>query len=121
MNRKLFFAGVVAAVALAAPASAQVTIDMSEVTCKQYSEFDADTKAFVGNWLRGYLSATKNLSTVDSRYVARNTSKAAGLLQEAPERHADESRREDRPLKRRSAAKPEKPGREGRAFFGSKL
>ena len=36
MNRKLFFAGVVAAVAMAAPASAQVTIDMSEVTCKQY-------------------------------------------------------------------------------------
>ena len=84
MNRKLFFAGVVAAVAMAAPASAQVTIDMSEVTCKQFSEFDADTKAFVGNWLRGYLSAVKNLSTVDSRYVARITSKAQAYCKKHP-------------------------------------
>ncbi len=84
MNRKLFFAGVVAVVAMAAPASAQVTIDMSEVTCKQYAEFDADTKAFVGNWLRGYLSSIKNLSTVDSRYVARNTSKAEAYCKKHP-------------------------------------
>ena len=84
MNRKLFFAGVVAAVAMAAPASAQVTVDMSEVTCKQYAEYDADTKAFIGNWLRGYLSATKNLSTVDSRYVARNTSKVHAYCKKHP-------------------------------------
>ena len=84
MNRKLFFAGVFAAIAMAAPASAQVTIDMSEVTCKQYSEFDDDTKAFVGNWLRGYLSATKNLSTIDSRYVARNTEKVKAYCKKHP-------------------------------------
>jgi acid stress chaperone HdeB len=84
MNRKLFFAGVVAAIAMAAPASAQVTVDMSEVTCKQFSEYDADTKAFIGNWLRGYLSATKNLSTVDSRYVKRNTDKTLAYCKKHP-------------------------------------
>jgi len=84
MNRKLFFAGVVAAIAAAAPASAQVTIDMSEVTCKQFAEFDPDTKAFVGNWLRGYLSATKNLSTIDSRYVKRNTEKVQAYCKKKP-------------------------------------
>lgn len=84
MNHKLFFAGVVAAIALAVPASAQVTIDFSQVTCKQYAEYDADTKAFVGNWLRGYLSATKNLSTVDSKYVARNTQKVEAYCKKHP-------------------------------------
>ena len=84
MNRKLFFAGVVAAVTMVAPASAQVTVDMSEVTCKQYAEYDADTQAFVGNWLRGYLSAVKNLSTVDSQYVARNTSKVQAYCKKHP-------------------------------------
>jgi len=84
MNRKLFFAGVFAAIAIAAPASAQVTIDMSEVTCKQFVEFDVDTKAFVGNWLRGYLSATKNLSTIDSRYVQRNTQKVLAYCKKKP-------------------------------------
>ncbi len=38
MNRKLFFAGVVAVIAMAAPASAQVTFDMSQVTCKQFAQ-----------------------------------------------------------------------------------
>ena len=65
MNRKLIFAGVVVAVAIAAPAKAQVTIEMSEITCKQFSEYDPETKYFISNWMRGYFSAKKHLSVVE--------------------------------------------------------
>jgi hypothetical protein len=84
MNRKLIFAGVLAAFAISAPAKAQVTIEMSEITCKQFGEFDDDTKDFVGNWMRGYFSAKNNITVIDSRYVKRNTSKIARYCKKLP-------------------------------------
>ncbi len=84
MNRKLIFAGVVAAVAMAAPAKAQVMIEMSEITCKQFSEYDPETKDFISNWMRGYFSAKKNLSVVESRYVKRNTEKILRYCKKMP-------------------------------------
>ena len=84
MNRKLIFAGVVVAVAIAAPAKAQVTIEMSEITCKQFSEYDPETKYFISNWMRGYFSAKKNLSLVESRYVKRNTEKILRYCKKMP-------------------------------------
>jgi hypothetical protein len=84
MNRKLIFAGVVVAVTIAAPAKAQVTIEMSEITCKQFSEYDPDAKYFISNWMRGYFSAKKNLSVVESRYVKRNTEKILRYCKKMP-------------------------------------
>ena len=84
MNRKLIFAGVVAAVTMAAPAKAQVMIEMSEITCKQFSEYDPETEAFISNWMRGYFSAKKNLSVVESRYVKRNTGKILRYCKKMP-------------------------------------
>ena len=84
MNRKLIMAGVLAAAAIAAPASAQVTVDMSEITCKQFGEYDANTQAFVSEWMAGYFSATKNLVVVDERYVKRNTSKILAYCKRRP-------------------------------------
>ena len=84
MNRKLIFAGVVAAIAIAAPASAQVMIEMSEITCKQFSEYDPETKDFIGNWMRGYFSAKKNLNVIESRYVKRNTEKVLRYCKKMP-------------------------------------
>ena len=84
MNRKLIFAGVVVAVTMAAPAKAQVMIEMSEITCKQFSEYDPDTKDFISNWMRGYFSAKKNLSVVESRYVKRNTEKILRYCKKMP-------------------------------------
>ncbi len=84
MNRKLIFAGIVAALAISAPAKAQVTIEMSEITCKQFVDYDDDTKDFIGNWMRGYFSSKKNLTVVDSRYVKRNTEKIARYCKKLP-------------------------------------
>jgi acid stress chaperone HdeB len=84
MNRKLIFAGVIAAIATAAPAWAQVTIEMSEITCKQFTDYDSETKDFIANWMRGYFSAKKNLSVIESRYVKRNTEKVLRYCKKMP-------------------------------------
>ncbi|MGM4902087.1 HdeA/HdeB family chaperone [Tardiphaga sp. 866_E4_N2_1] len=54
------------------PANAQVTIDLSQVTCGQFLKMDAERQALVGWWMSGYFSATKNLNELDLRYVKRN-------------------------------------------------
>jgi acid stress chaperone HdeB len=84
MIRKLIFVGVAAAFAFSAPASAQVTIEMSEITCKDFAGYDADTKDFIGNWMRGYFMAKKNLTVIDSAYVKRNSEKIARYCKKLP-------------------------------------
>jgi acid stress chaperone HdeB len=85
MTRKIVAAAAVAAVfTIVAPARAQVTVEMAQITCKQFADFDEDAKAFVTAWMRGYFSATKNLSTIDSRYVKRNTEKVSRYCKKLP-------------------------------------
>src|SRR5271166_2399962 len=84
MNSKLFFAGVVAALATAIPAKAQVTIEMSEITCKDFAGYDDDTKDFISDWMRGYFMSKKNITVVDSRYVKRNGQKIARYCKKLP-------------------------------------
>ncbi|WP_457797991.1 HdeA/HdeB family chaperone [Methylocystis sp. S23] len=84
MIRKLVFAGLAAGFALSAPASAQVTIDMSEITCKDFAGYDADTQEFIANWMRGYFMSKNNLTVIDSRYVKRNGQKIARYCKKLP-------------------------------------
>ena len=55
-----------------APAHAQVVIDLSLITCKQLLDSDAERQILVSSWMSGYFSASKNLETLDFRYVERN-------------------------------------------------
>ena len=54
------------------PAHAQVTIDLSLITCKQLHDSDAERQILISSWMSGYFSATKNLNELDFRYVRRN-------------------------------------------------
>ena len=56
----------------AVPARAQVVLDLSLVTCQQLLASDAERQVLIGSWMSGYFSATKNLDTLDLRYVERN-------------------------------------------------
>ena len=104
MNRKLFFAGVVAAVAMAAPASAQVTIDMSEVTCKQYAEYRRRHEGFRRQLAEGLSQRDEKSQHRRFALCGAQHEQSSSLLQKAPERHADESGREGRPLIEKSPA-----------------
>lgn len=84
MIRNVILAGVAGAFLIAAPASAQVAIEMSEITCKDFSGYDADTQNFIGNWMRGYWMSSKNLTVIDSAYVKRNTAKIARYCKKLP-------------------------------------
>ena len=76
--RKLILFGILTMSSAAIPAKAQVVVDMSLITCKQYQEFiktDPDKAATIASWMGGYFSASKNLTTIDLRYTKRNTEK----------------------------------------------
>jgi acid stress chaperone HdeB len=72
VNIKVIYAAAVFAVASAIPAKAQVVLDMSLITCKQFMESPSDRKELIASWMGGYFSASKNLYMLDFRYVERN-------------------------------------------------
>ena len=72
MKRNIVASICVLLVTSIAPASAQVVIDLSLITCKQLLDSDAERQALISSWMSGYFSATKNLSELDFRYVKRN-------------------------------------------------
>jgi acid stress chaperone HdeB len=89
MRKLAIFAALMMAGA-AIPVNAQVMVDMSLITCKQYQEMaksEPDKAVVVASWMGGYFSASKNLSTIDLRYTKRNTDKVAAYCKS----HRDET------------------------------
>jgi acid stress chaperone HdeB len=72
MRRNIVASFCVLLVTSIAPASAQVVIDLSLITCKQLLDSDAERQILISSWMSGYFSATKNLNELDFRYVKRN-------------------------------------------------
>ena len=50
----------------------QVKIDMSLVTCKQYSSSDAVRREFIASWINGYFRASRNQPVFDFQRFANN-------------------------------------------------
>jgi len=72
MDFKRIFAVVIFVIGAAVPAKAQVVLDLSLITCKQYLDSDPERQNLIGSWMSGYFSASKNLNMLDFRYVERN-------------------------------------------------
>jgi acid stress chaperone HdeB len=72
MMRIIIATSLVLACGSAVPAKAQAVLDLSLVTCQQLLASDPERQALIGSWMSGYFSATKNLDTLDFRYVERN-------------------------------------------------
>jgi acid stress chaperone HdeB len=72
MKRIIVVTALALACGPAAPASAQAVLDLSLITCRQLLASDTDRQALIGSWMSGYFSASKNLDTLDFRYVERN-------------------------------------------------
>jgi acid stress chaperone HdeB len=70
MKTKLFLA--VAMFAFTVPASAQVVVDMSQITCGQFISSKDIDQPVIASWIGGYFSSSRNLTMIDSRYVKRN-------------------------------------------------
>ena len=87
MNRKFIFAAAILAGIYSAPASAQVVIDMSLITCEDYASRSPEIKGMIASWMSGYYSASKNLNMLQFDYLKRNTQKVGAYCK----KHKDDS------------------------------
>jgi acid stress chaperone HdeB len=72
MNRKLLIAAALLAAFAAKPASAQVVIQMDQITCQDFLNAPLERQALIGAWAGGYYSGSKNLNLFQSDYAKRN-------------------------------------------------
>jgi hypothetical protein len=73
MNSKFLVAAALLAAFAARPASAQVLIQMDQITCQQFLDADPERQILIGSWAGGYYSSSKNLNLFQSDYAKRNT------------------------------------------------
>jgi len=76
MTRTIFVVAMIFSGASLLPATAQVRLDMTRITCGDYLKYDSSRQEFVRLWMSGYYSASKNNDVLDLRYLQRNTEKA---------------------------------------------
>jgi acid stress chaperone HdeB len=67
----------------ATPARAQFVVDMSLISCDQFLKSPQERRDVLSAWMGGYYSAMKNLTTIDARYVVRNSQKVATYCKKA--------------------------------------
>lgn len=71
--KKKIAAALVLTIGFSPIAQAQVMLDMSLVTCKQLIASPKERMPFITAWMAGYFGATQDRSTIDMRYLERNT------------------------------------------------
>jgi len=84
MNIKAVLVASVLVVGAAIPAKAQVVIDMSLITCKEFMNADPERQELVASWMSGYFSASKNINVLDFGYVARNKKVVGNYCKKRP-------------------------------------
>jgi acid stress chaperone HdeB len=60
---------------LAAPAEAQMTLDVSKITCDQYVHSKIATPNYIAAWMSGYYSAKRDDRVIDPQALQDNVSK----------------------------------------------
>lgn len=86
MKFKALIAAAALSTASVVPASAQVIVDMTQITCGEFLKAGPDQQAVVAAWMSGYVSASRNIDIVDLRFVERNNKVVGGYC----ERHHGE-------------------------------
>jgi acid stress chaperone HdeB len=62
-------------------AQAQVTIDMSKVTCEQFVLYQIPHADFIPSWIQGYFSAKRGTTVVDTLQFKANAEKVKQYCQ----------------------------------------
>jgi acid stress chaperone HdeB len=66
---------VLGAVATIAPAQAQVTVDISKITCEQYLAFKVADPRDIGLWLSGYYHGKQGSTILQPQMLKENAEK----------------------------------------------
>jgi hypothetical protein len=75
MHLNVVVAGIVLAVVSASPLQAQVTIDVSKITCSQYLQAKISSPNLIAAWLSGYYNAKRNNLRIDPEAMQDNVNK----------------------------------------------
>ncbi len=72
LARSMIVAAAVLAASSYRPASAQLILDMSLLTCKDYMAADPERQELIAAWMSGYFNAAKNQPMVDLKRFETN-------------------------------------------------
>jgi acid stress chaperone HdeB len=75
MIYKLFIFGALSALVGVQAAQAQVTVDVSKITCKQYLAYTVTDPRFIAIWLSGYYNGKRNNMLIDTGAFKKNVDK----------------------------------------------
>src|SRR5690349_11746300 len=82
MRKADIVSGFVLAVALASPAHAQVSLDISKITCAQFVHSEIAPPRTLAAWLSGFYNGKRNDQTIDPNQFEANLSKLTDFCYE---------------------------------------
>lgn len=74
-NKRLLYTAIAAIIAIVSgygQARAQLILEMSMLTCKDYLEAPLDRQEWIAAWMSGYFNQERNMPTVDFKRFASN-------------------------------------------------
>ena len=74
---RFYVFGPLLAILLVPVAQAQVTIDVSKITCEQFLQSKVANPRTIGVWLSGFYAGKRNTTVVDTQSVERSADKVA--------------------------------------------
>jgi acid stress chaperone HdeB len=75
MRSTMFWSGIMLALAVAPAAQAQVTLDMSKVTCEQFVKYKITSPDNIALWLSGYYHGKHGDPVIDTQTLIANARK----------------------------------------------
>lgn len=82
MNPRLIVSGLVVAAGLATSAQAQVTVDVSKITCEQFAFSKIAPVRSIALWLSGYYAGKRGNPTIDLQAFEENAGKVESFCKE---------------------------------------
>ena len=77
MKSKVIVIVAIALSAVAVPSTAQVNLNMNNITCGQWLAFSPDAQQFVQYWMSGYYNAASNSNVLNYDRLQKNSAKVA--------------------------------------------
>ena len=75
MRYRALVVAVVLIAAASAPAAAQIKLDMTQITCRDWLGYGPGDRDFVRFWMSGYYNAAANNNVLDYNRLQKNSAK----------------------------------------------
>jgi len=75
MRLNVFFAAAALLVTASQPSTAQISVDMNEISCGRWLDSTPDERDFIRFWMSGYYNAAANSNVLNYDALRENTAK----------------------------------------------